>query len=165
MVAAVGPAARFVAAPAAIVVAPAALAAFHALVLAAAAFGVVVAEPGGDLVAGAFEEPAVAVIAARLIGAVAGMEPVVALIAPSPTVVARIVTVLRHVDSLPWKMASRTAGRNHFQNEQGGAAVPRGGGPAAVNSASRSPVGTGDCKGGNKPLVEPLAASPTPVRA
>jgi hypothetical protein len=59
-----------------------------AFVLAAAALGIVVAEPGGDFVACALEETA---ILAR--AALASLE---ALVAPARTLVARVVPVISH---------------------------------------------------------------------
>src|SRR6185295_5002975 len=155
-VAPVEPAAVVIAAPVAVAV-PAAVAPFHGLVLPPPAFGIVVAEPGSDLVARALEEAA---ILARV--AVAALEP---LVAPARALVTRgvprVIPVISPTRPPTEKGQLRGRPGTVEKNDPALGAVPVESGRAMPKSASRPSPGTGDCKGGSKRLGEPLAASPT----
>jgi len=138
----------------AVAAAPAALALFPHAVFAPTAFGILIPEPGGDLVAGALEEAALVAVA-----------PVVfpiAVVGPSRAFITRrvprVVPVICHVSSsVRLRRAGVHAGGNSGKNDRAVAAVPLESTLRRRKSAGRKAVGTGDCKGGNKRLGEPLA--------
>src|SRR4051794_9338290 len=128
----------------------AALAALPHLVFAAPPLGVLIAKPGGDLVARALEKAAVVPCAA--------VAAIGALVLPSRTLIARsiprLVTVICHI--VLQRVARESAEcrpEPEEKNEWAITAVPLGTELRRCKAAGRNPLGIGDCKGGISRLV------------